>query len=583
MGWISKSILWKIVLPIPIAALIAVLLMAFVVPNMIRQNAIDNAVDAATQTVGQFKTIRGYYTNNVIKKVLANGGVHPSIDHKKEEDGIPLPATFIHDMSDLLSKKDTSIKLYSAFPFPNRADRKLDAFEVEAWEKISKDADLRFVRTEERDGNTIVRVAIADLMVAQGCVDCHNSRSDTPKDDWKLNDVRGVLEVATTIEAAIGRGDSLSHTMIVFAIIFGLIMTGVAMVSVKSVAGPLSTMTTAMHDFADGRADVEIPHFKREDEIGLMAESMEIFRKNRQQRLQDAEAANQREEQLIKDRQVQTEQMANDFESSVGSIANDLGGFTQTLQTSADSMNTVSDNAQAQASEVANMADQATRNAETVAAAAEELSASIGSITQQVSHASSVATGAQDQVTHTNSKIRELAEAVTKIGEVVQMITGIAEQTNLLALNATIESARAGEAGKGFAVVAGEVKNLANQTARATQDIVDQINNIQEATDESVDAMEGVARVIGEINEVSAAIASSVEEQGAATQEISVNAQEAAAGTGQVSSTIANVNEAAVEVGQASGDLAASVSELNKLSTTLSGEVDVFLNHIRKT
>ena len=582
MGWFSKSILWKIVLPIPVAALVSVLLMAFVVPNMMRQNAIDNAVDSATQTVGQFKSIRGYYTKNVIKKVLDNGGVHPSIYHKKEEDGIPLPATFIHDMSDLLSKNDTKVKLYSGFPFPNRADRKLDDFQVEAWEKISKDPNLRFVRTEERDGKTIVRVAIADLMVAQGCVDCHNTRSDTPKDDWKLNDVRGVLEVDATIEGAVMRGEDLAQTMVIFGVLIAVILTGVAVVSAKSVSSGVTNMTRIMHDFADGKEGVEVPDLKREDEIGLMAKSMQIFSNNRAKRRQEAEEAKVRETELVQQRQIETEQMASEFESSVGSIADDLEGFTGTLQTSADSMNNTSDSVQAQTSEVANMADQATRNAETVAAAAEELSASIGAITEQVSHANSVATGAQDQVNHTNDKIRELAEAVTKIGEVVQLITGIAEQTNLLALNATIESARAGEAGKGFAVVAGEVKNLANQTARATQDIVEQINNIQEATDDSVEAMEGVARVIGEINETSAVIAASVEQQGAATQEISQNAQEAAAGTGQVSSTIASVNEAAVEVGQASDSLNTSVNELNKLSSTLSQEVDTFLEHIRK-
>lgn len=583
MGWISKSILWKIVLPIPIAAIIAVMLMAFVVPNMIRDNAIDNAVESATQTVGQFKTIRGYYTKNVIKKILANGGVHPSINHKTEEDGIPLPATFIHDMSDLLAKNDTTVKLYSAFPFPNRATRKLDDFQTQAWAEISKQPDLRFVRTEVHEGKTIVRVAIADKMVAQGCVNCHNTRSDTPKDDWKLNDVRGVLEVTTSIEGVLVRGAGLSQTLIIGGVLIGLILTGVAVLSAKSVAQPITHMTGIMNEFADGKSDITIPSLNRVDEIGLMARSMEIFRANRTQRRKENEDQKLHEEQLIMDRQNQTEQIATDFESSVGSIATDLVGFTQSLSSSADTMNGVSNKAQTQAGEVANMADQATRNAETVAAAAEELSASIGSIKEQVGHATDVANGARDQVGHTNEKFRELVVAVTKIGEVVQLITSIAEQTNLLALNATIESARAGEAGKGFAVVANEVKNLADQTARATQDIVEQIDNIQSATDDSVMAMEGVAGVIGEINEISAAIAVSVEEQGGATQEISANAQEAAAGTGQVSATIANVNDAAVEVGEASDSLAASVEELNKLSTTLSGEVGTFLEHIRKT
>jgi len=582
VGWISRSILWKIVLPVPVAAILAVLLVFFVVPGMMRDNAIQNAVDSATQTVGQFKTIRGYYTRNVIGKVLSQSDLKPSFDHKTMDDGVPLPATFIHDMSDLLSKEDTSIKLYSGFPFPNRADRKLDGFEQEAWDKISKDKDLKFVRTQEKDGNTTVRVAIADLMVAEACVGCHNSRADTPKDDWKLGDVRGILEVNTDIDAVIARGDQIALTIVVFTVLLGAGLTFVALLSARSVAGPLTHMTDIMNEFANGRSDVEIPALKRQDEIGKMADALAVFRENRKKRLQDLEEQKQREQQMVRERRQQTEKIADEFERSIGTIANDLGDFTQSLQVSADTMNGVSSNAQTQAGEVANMADHATRNAETVAAAAEELSASIDSITGQVSHSNEVVTGASTQVKHTNSKIRELADAVAKIGEVVQMIQGIAEQTNLLALNATIESARAGEAGKGFAVVAGEVKNLANQTARATQDIADQIANIQSATDESVDAMNGVADVIGEINEISSSIAAAVEQQGAATQEISVNAQEAAAGTNQVSATIANVNEAAIEVGTSSTDLAESVNRLNQLSNDLGNEATTFLQHIRK-
>ena len=197
---LSGSIVWLLVLPVPIVIALGVIATWLLVPVFVADNVREQAVASAKQTANQFKAIRGYYTRNVISKVVKSKVLKPTINHKTEANGVPLPATFVHDMSALLQKEDTSVKLYSKFPFPNRSSRKLDPFQDAAWEFLVKNPDQDFIRQESADGREIVRVAISDKMVAQACVNCHNTRADTPKNDWKLGDVRGVLEVASFID-----------------------------------------------------------------------------------------------------------------------------------------------------------------------------------------------------------------------------------------------------------------------------------------------------------------------------------------------------------------------------------------------
>jgi methyl-accepting chemotaxis protein len=218
-----------------------------------------------------------------------------------------------------------------------------------------------------------------------------------------------------------------------------------------------------------------------------------------------------------------------------------------------------------------------------VASAAEELSASISEIGSQVSSSSRISSAAVEEARHVNNLVHGLADAVGKIGEVVNMITDIATQTNLLALNATIEAARAGEAGKGFAVVANEVKHLANQTAKATEEIGQQIGSVQSQTNEAVEAIKAITMTIGQISEVASAIAAAVEEQGAATNEIARNVEQAAAGTNEVSTNIAGVTESSTETGRASSQVLDSARELSVQSEHLRNDVDKFINHIRNS
>ena len=193
-----RSLVWKLVLPLPILLVLGILVAWFVIPKQVAQNVVQATTDSALQTANQLKTLRGYYTKNVVKKVVADGNMTPSFNHREDPQAIPLPATFIHDLSALVADSNTTFNLYSAFPFPLRQDRDLDGFQEEAWAYLEENPEAVFVRSEEAGGRHLLRVAIADRMV-EGCVGCHNSHAQTPKDDWQLGDVRGVLEVSSDI------------------------------------------------------------------------------------------------------------------------------------------------------------------------------------------------------------------------------------------------------------------------------------------------------------------------------------------------------------------------------------------------
>ncbi len=370
----------------------------------------------------------------------------------------------------------------------------------------------------------------------------------------------------------------LTNAVIVLIAISAL---GISIFIGRSVSKPLSAVTAAMIELAGGNFAVVLPGLGRSDEIGEIAQAVEVFKKNglEVERMRSEQQAI--EQRNAEQRKADMIRLADSFETAVGEIVEAVSTASTEFETSAGMLTSTAERAQELTTSVAGASGEASSNVQSVAAATEELSSSVNEIGRQVHESARIAGEAVDQVRQTNDRVSELSEAAGRIGDVVELINTIAGQTNLLALNATIEAARAGEAGRGFAVVASEVKALAEQTAKATGQISQQITGIQTATQESVVSIQQIGNTIEKLSEISSTIAASVEEQGATTQEISRNAQQAANGTQQVSFNIVDVQRGASETGSASSQLLTAAQSLSGESHRLKLEVGKFLASVR--
>ena len=411
-----------------------------------------------------------------------------------------------------------------------------------------------------------------------------------PGDD-KLTRKIGYAVAVPGFNMYLGTGaylDDLDAKLKPIAWVLGLAILGIAVISgsiawmiSRSITRPLSQLGTRMRALADGSLEGDIPGIARGDEIGAMAATVQIFKDNalRIRGLEKIEAETQG--RAAAERRAAMESIASDFERSVTGIVRSVSAAAAGMQTTAQSMTATASDASARAATVGAASQSASNNVGTVAAAAEELSSSVTEISRQVTRSSEIASKAVGDAERTNATVGALSTGAEKIGEVVKLIHSIAAQTNLLALNATIEAARAGESGRGFAVVASEVKALANQTAKATEEISAQVAAMQASTSDAVLSIGGITATIAQMSEITVSLSTAIDQQGNATREIARNIQSVAAGSNEISAHIGGVTTAAAATGLAASDVLSNARELDNQSGMLRGAVDEFLAKVR--
>jgi methyl-accepting chemotaxis protein len=529
----TRSLFWKLYIPVCALLVLCAVAAALLLPPVIRQSVEQDAVLAGQDTVKQVKTVRTYYTENVVAKILGKGELKTSVDHRNDPNAVPAPATMIHDLSALLKDEGVSLHVYSPFPFANRKDRRMDSFGEEAWAFLSANPDKTFSRTEVADGKTVVRVAMADRLTAQACVACHNASPLSTKRDWKLGDLRGVMEVTSDRSEQIAKGERI--TMLILGALAAMVVALAAFIRFvyqRSIAAPLQRAVEVADRITTGDLTCRIDGGSR-DEAGRLFTAMRGMQANLIEitgRIAEASAA------------------ISSVSTQVAAGNNDLSQRNQEQGASLQATAAAMDELTSAVRQNADNAQQANQLAVT---------------------ASNVATRGGEVVGQVVDTMGAITASSRRIADIIGVIDDIAFQTNILALNAAVEAARAGEQGRGFAVVATEVRSLAQRSAAAAKEIKGLISD-------SVERVETGSKLVEQAGRTMQEIVASVQRVTAIMAEITTASAEQSAGIEQVNQAIARMDHVTQQNAALVEEAAAATDALRQKAGVLSHVVGVF-------